>query len=101
MLNLTAYRIADLQQIVGVLSMGKQAGMTIDELIVSLSTTIEQSVAVRPAQSVPPPVPDKPPPVECPSCGKSLLEVWPQASFLAGGRVVGCRSCHYSKFGEI
>ena len=96
MLILDAYKIADLQQALGILQAAQGAGMSLDDLSAELGSAIDQVVAAKPR---PKPLPDSEPPSLCPQCGRGVMEYWPHSSVQAGEAIFGCRACQYSRRG--
>jgi hypothetical protein len=97
MLSLGAYKIADLQQALGILQAAQGAGMSLDDLSAELGSAIDQVVAAKP---LPKPLPDHQDPQPlCPRCGRGVMEYWPHSSVQAGEAIFGCRSCQYSRRG--
>lgn len=93
MLSFEAYKIADLQQALGILQAAQGAGMSLDDLSAQLGAAIDEVVAEKPR---PKPLPDPAPQSLCPQCGRSVLEYWPMSSQAAGVPIVGCLLCRYS-----
>jgi len=93
MLILAAYKIADLQQALGILQAAQSAGMSLDALVEELRSAVDQVLVAKPR---PMPLPNPEPQPLCPQCGRGVMEYWPGSSQQAGVEIIGCRGCQYS-----
>ncbi len=89
MLNLSAYRLADLQTARALLTQAATAGLTLDELRHQLSAHCASVIADRPAgQPTQPARPTR----RCPHCDAPMVPVINPE----GLQIMGCRQCRYS-----